>query len=114
MEFVKGISLSNIWFELGERDIISLLHQLMELESKIMSITFPAGRSLYCTEDLEMVASLGTPLEDKRFFVRPDTRIALWYGRRSQLDIDRGPRRLLPFFFITSLKLTDTYRQKCQ
>jgi hypothetical protein len=100
MEFIKGISLSDIWFELGEKDIISVLHQLTELESKMMSISFPAGGSLYYTEDLEKVASPGIPLEDKRFSVGPDTRIALWYGRRSQLGVDRGPCKSLPLFLL--------------
>src|SRR6266852_8860278 len=42
MEFVQGTSLSDIWFDLGEGDIISISRQLAELESKMMSITFPA------------------------------------------------------------------------
>ena len=34
MEFIEGTSLSEIWFELAERDIISVSSQLAELESK--------------------------------------------------------------------------------
>jgi len=105
MEFVQGTSLSDIWFDLGEGDIISISRQLAELESKMMSITFPAGGSLYCTKDLEKVAGRpGIPLEDERFCVGPDTRLPLWYGRRSQLDVDRGPcRPLSAFFFVTPI-----------
>jgi len=102
MEFVQGAKLGDIWFDLGEWDIISISRQLTELESKMMSIAFPAGGSLYYTEDLENVAGsasgptgLGITLEDKRFCVGPDTSLPLWYGRRAQLDIDRGPRRPL-------------------
>lgn len=84
MEFVQGTSLSDIWFGLGEGNIISISRQLAELESKMMSIAFPAGRSLYYTEDLEKVAGRpGITLEDERFCVGPDTRLPLWYGRRS-------------------------------
>ena len=43
MEFVEGIQLSNIWFSLEEEDIISISHQFADLESKMMSVTFPAG-----------------------------------------------------------------------
>jgi len=76
MEFVQGTSLSDIWFDLGEGDIISITRQLAELESKMMSIAFPAGGSLYFTKDLEKVAGRpGIPLEDKRFCVGPDTRL---------------------------------------
>jgi hypothetical protein len=103
MEFVEGTSLSDIWFDLGEGDIISISRQLAELESKMMSITFPAGGSLYYTKDLEKVATRpGIPLEDERFCLGPDTRLPLWYGRRSQLDVDRGPcRPLSGLLFIT-------------
>ena len=83
---------------IGEREIISVMGQLTELESKMMSIAFPAGGSLYYTKDLENVArSASGPtgpsitLEDRRFCVGPDTRLPLWFGRRSQLDVDRGP-----------------------
>ncbi|KAF8337850.1 protein kinase subdomain-containing protein PKL CAK Fmp29 [Amanita rubescens] len=92
MEFVEATSLSDIWFDLGEEDIISVSCQLAELESKMMSIAFPAGGSLYYTKDLENVAGRPCiPLEDKRFCIGPDTALPLWYGRRSQLDVDRGP-----------------------
>ena len=101
MEFVEGTSLSAIWFGLEEEDIISISRQLAELELKMMSIAFPAGGSLYYTQDLEKVAGRpGIPLEDKRFCVGPDTRLPLWYGKRSQLDVDRGPCRPLSAFFL--------------
>jgi len=94
MEFVRGIKLSRVWFDLGERGIISILRQLAQLESKMMSVSFPAGGSLYYAQDLEKVAGgPGIPLEDDRFCVGPDVRLPLWYGRRSQLDVDRGPCR---------------------
>ena len=116
MEFVEGIQLSNIWFDLKEENIISITRQFAELESKMMSVVFPAGGSLYYTRDLEKVAGRpGIPLEDGRFCVGPDTRLLLWYGRRSQLNVDRGPRTKasLPFYnslFYNSLQLTDNYR----
>lgn len=94
MEFVRGTKLSDIWYDLEEGEINSVLRQLAELEAKMMSIAFPAGGSLYYAKDLEKVAGgPGLPLEDKRFCIGPDTRLRLWYGRRSQLDVDRGPCR---------------------
>ena len=92
MEFMRGTSLSDVWVELEEPDIISVLRQLVQLESRMMSIPFPAGGSLYYTDDLEKVAgNTGIPLDDERFCVGPDARLHMWYGRRSQLDMDRGP-----------------------
>ena len=46
IEFVQGTSLSDISFGLGEGNAISISRQLAKLKSKMMSIAFPAGRSL--------------------------------------------------------------------
>ncbi|KAI0772853.1 kinase-like domain-containing protein [Trametes elegans] len=92
MEFVHGPKLSEVWSSLGDEEFISVIRQLTQIEARIMSQPFPAGGSLYFTEDLEKVApGLGVPLEDKRFCVGPDTKLALWYGRRAGLDVNRGP-----------------------
>ena len=97
MQFVEGTSLANVVSDLGECDIISIMGQLAELESKMMLMAFPAGGSPYFTEDLENIVSgltrAGVALKDKRFCVGPETSLPLWYGRRSQLDVDRGPRK---------------------
>jgi hypothetical protein len=98
-QFVQGAKLSHIWPDLEDKEIISVLRQLVQLESKMMSISFPASGSLYYAQDLEKVpGGQGIPLEDKRFCVGPDTRLPMWYGRRSQLDVDRGPRTPLSAF----------------
>ena len=47
---------------------------------------------LHCTK---LARRPGILLEDARFCVGPDTGLPLWYGRRSQLDVDRGPCRPL-------------------
>ncbi|KAF9059859.1 protein kinase subdomain-containing protein PKL/CAK/Fmp29 [Rhodocollybia butyracea] len=93
MEFMKGTNLSDVWLEMGESDIVSVLRQIAQLESKMMTISFPAAGSLYYPHDLEKVTgSKGIPLrKNKCFCVGPDTRISMWHGRRSQLDVDRGP-----------------------
>ena len=84
MGFVEGTLLSDIWDVLGEGDIISIMSQLVDLESKMMSVTFPAGGSLYYASDLERVPGCrGISLGDERFCVGPDTRLPLWGGLRS-------------------------------
>ncbi|KAG6877990.1 hypothetical protein C0993_001195 [Termitomyces sp. T159_Od127] len=68
MEYIKGTKLSDVWLEPEEADIIPVLRQLVQLESRMMSIPFPAGGSLYYTDDLEKVAGRkGIPLKDERF-----------------------------------------------
>ncbi|KAF7419382.1 hypothetical protein PC9H_001971 [Pleurotus ostreatus] len=92
MDFVQGSKLSDVWPSLSDHEVISIIHQLTQLESQMMSLSFPAGGSLYFTRDIEKVApGLGIPLEDNRFCVGPDTKLALWYGRRTHLDVNRGP-----------------------
>ncbi|KAJ7076062.1 protein kinase subdomain-containing protein PKL/CAK/Fmp29 [Mycena belliarum] len=92
MEFMRGTKLSDVWLELEEPDIVSVLRQIAQLESRPMSIPFPAGGSLYYANDLEKVTGkTGIPLSDERFCVGLDARLHMWYGRRSQLDVDRGP-----------------------
>ncbi|KAI0772816.1 hypothetical protein BD413DRAFT_603712 [Trametes elegans] len=95
MQFMRGTKLSDVWMELEEREIASVLQQLVHLESRIMSLPFPAGGSLYYANDLENVAggTVGVPLQDGRFCIGPDARLCMWYGRRSQLDVNRGPYR---------------------
>ena len=114
MEFVRGTKLSDVWMELGEPDIASVLRQLVQLESRVMSIPFTAGGSLYYTNDLEKASGkTGVLLDDERFCVGPDVRLHMWYGRRSQLDVDRGP--CTPFSTCSLIKLSGTkrdYRRK--
>lgn len=103
MEFMRGTKLSDVWLELKDSDIVSVLRQIAELESRMMSIPFPAGGSLYYTNDLEKVpGKTSIPLSNERFCVGPDARLHMWYGRRSQLDVDRGP--CMPLSVSSSLK----------
>ncbi len=103
MEFIGGTKLSEVWPDFGEQEVISVLHQLVELESKMMSISFPAGGSLYYAKDLEKLdGTPGIPLADERFCVGPDVRLRLWFGRRSQLNLERGPCTPLSPFFVLS------------
>ena len=104
MEFMRGTNLRDVWMELEEPDIVSILRQLAQLESRLMSIPFPAGGSLYYTNDLEKVAGrTGIPLNDDRFCVGPDARLRMWYGRRSQLNVHRGPCTPLSVFSFVEL-----------
>ena len=70
---------------------MSLMDELTKLESIMMTIPFPAGGSIYYADDLKRLSgNSGVPLEGP-FCIGPDVSIPLWYGRREQLDIFRGP-----------------------
>ena len=65
-----------MWLELEELDIVSVLRQLTQPESRMMLIPFLAGGNLYYTNDLEKVAGrTGIPLNDGRFCVGVDVRL---------------------------------------
>jgi len=110
IEYVEGTDLSEVWFNLEKKEIDSLMDQLAKLESIMMSISFPAGGSIYYATDLkQLFGSEGIPLEGEnqdtplhkqakpippqkeRFCLGPDVSIPLWYGKREKMDSFRGP-----------------------
>lgn len=108
MEFMKGTNLSDVWQELEEPQISSVLRQLVQLESRMMSIPFPVGGSLYYTKDLEKATGrTGIALDDDRFCIGPDARVRMWYGRRSQLDVNRGPCTCICLIYRVKLSSTN-------
>lgn len=105
MELVRGSNLGDIWFDLSEKARITVVTRLVELESRLFTLPFPASGSLYYAKDLgvetEKIALLTSETSPESCFcVGPDTRLSLWYGRRSQLDVDRGPCKYLFFFVV--------------
>jgi len=68
MEFVQGSKLGEIWRDLNDEEVISVVCQLTQLESRMISLSSPAGGSLYFSKDLDkVVTGLGIPLDDKDF-----------------------------------------------
>lgn len=53
MESVQGSTLNNIWPDLVDRGVISVVQKLTQLESWMMPLSFPAGGSLYLSKDLD-------------------------------------------------------------
>ncbi|KAK8162740.1 hypothetical protein BKA80DRAFT_290072 [Phyllosticta citrichinensis] len=97
MELVAGTCLQNLWIDdLPQKDKLDFVEKLVELESRILALEFPASGSLYYSKDLEAEVrriDVQTPNSSKggRFCVVPDTDLALWFGKRAELDADRGP-----------------------
>ncbi|QQK42180.1 kinase-like protein [Penicillium digitatum] len=96
MELVQGNNLGDIWFELSEKERINLVFQIVQMESRLLSLRFPAGGSLYYCEDLQdksswMDISSTLPTSKRHFCIGPDTTLGLWYGKRRDLPAGRGP-----------------------
>ena len=93
MEYVRGTSLGDVWPTLGPDETGEIVRQLDDLESKMMSLSFPAGGSVYYLRDLEglVAGSKPVPIEDGPFCVGPSVDPCFWHRRRSQLDVHRGP-----------------------
>ncbi|KAH6905620.1 hypothetical protein BKA70DRAFT_1291719 [Coprinopsis sp. MPI-PUGE-AT-0042] len=69
MECVQGRSFKDS--TVNDEGVADVIRQVTQLEGKMTALSFPAG--------------------DERFCIGPDTKASLWYGRRQQLDLDRGP-----------------------
>lgn len=126
MELVRGTNLGDIWFDLPEKARITVVTRLVELESRLFALPFLASGSLYYTRDLDVetrkaeVLTTNTSCKGS-FCIGPDTRLSLWYGKRSKLNLDRGPCMYPPFvtyafqthiwwlFYINSLLVGDLY-----
>ncbi|KAJ5562716.1 hypothetical protein N7535_002839 [Penicillium sp. DV-2018c] len=98
MELVQGQNLGDIWYTLSEQERITLVTKLVELESRLFALRFQASGSLYYYDDLpthEDPVIVPNPRlgSTRRFCIGPDTSLALWYGRRLDLSVERGPYR---------------------
>lgn len=96
MEVTAGTNLGDIWYQLGENARATIVRGLVELESQLLSIKFPASGSIYYCRDLDEASDRvnfdsGSFSNNGPFCIGPDTTLALWYGNRLSLDVYRGP-----------------------
>ena len=121
MEYIEGIDLGDVWFNLEKDEIDSFMDKLAKFEFIMMSISFPAGGSIYYARDLKQLSgSEGIPLEGEnqdisldeqtkripaqkeRFCVGSDVSVPLWYGRREEMGafVGRTSPNLFYLFLI--------------
>lgn len=96
IEVNAGTNLGDIWFELGEMARMTVVRRLVELESQLFSLKFPASGSIYYSRDLDASShrveiNAGASSSDGQFCIGPDTTLALWFGKRLSLDVFREP-----------------------
>lgn len=61
------------------------------------------GEAMYYANDLDDNTSrvkmpTACTSNENTFCIGPDTRLSLWYGRRANLDVDRGPCKYCSLF----------------
>lgn len=105
MELVDGMNLGDVWFSMPEKARIAVVSKLVEMESRLFTLRFPASGSLYYTKDLpdcpkKVKIPAAPSANGHEFCIGPDTTYGLWYGKRQSLRIDRGP---CTYEFINSL-----------
>ncbi|EAW09030.1 uncharacterized protein ACLA_077770 [Aspergillus clavatus NRRL 1] len=80
MELVQGQSLGDIWYTLSEQERITLVTKLVQLESRLFALRFPASGSLYYYDDLlahDYPIIVPSPSSTRRFCIGPDTSLGL-------------------------------------
>jgi hypothetical protein len=93
MEKLPGRPIGDAWFDLSEQQRLQVLHDIVKLESKIFNIQLPASGSIYYARDLKPdTPKVSMPGVDDQFCMGPYTGLRWWFGKRENLEIDRGPR----------------------
>jgi hypothetical protein len=102
MELVRGTNLGDVWFDLSGKDRMTVIGRLVELESRLFALPFPASGSMYYTKDLPETfrkINISTPeiSNNGRFCVGPETRLGMWHAARFGVRAGRGPCTYKPF-----------------
>ncbi|KAJ4994062.1 hypothetical protein SVAN01_00539 [Stagonosporopsis vannaccii] len=92
MEKLPGNPIGDAWFDLSEEQRNQVLYDIVKLETKLFDIQLPANGSIYYTRDLDP-SSPKTHISavDRQFCIGPYTRPRWWFGKRGDLELDRGP-----------------------
>ncbi|KXG46408.1 Aminoglycoside phosphotransferase [Penicillium griseofulvum] len=89
LEKIEGIPLSDQWFSMDNKTRVKVMRQIVDVESRFMSIHLPASGSLYHSHDLHD-SQYSIPVSAD-IVVGPTARHEWWYRERASLEVDRGP-----------------------
>ena len=99
MEEARGVPLSHNWPTLHGDEKLSLIENIVEIETTLASTSFREIGSLYYTRDLEHPArkdvlytdTTGRPIVNAHFSIGPTTDRKSFDNDRANVDFDRGP-----------------------
>lgn len=98
MEKMQGESLASRWLSLSAKEMVEIIQQIVEIETKLFSTVFPMYGSLYYKEDAEEKFRKHQPYNQgdgdlmwDKFCVGPIATRPFWMEGRGQMALDRGP-----------------------
>ncbi|PYI29808.1 serine/threonine protein kinase [Aspergillus indologenus CBS 114.80] len=99
MEHAPGIGADTRWFQTTKYQKKALVTGIVDMEKKLFDIPFASVGSLYFKQDIPAhlqgrLYQPGTPDEDGdsgTYCIGPIADYMFWYGRRAELELDRGP-----------------------
>jgi len=124
-EKANGVPLGSLWFQWPRESQLSLVEEVVDLETKLASISFDKHGCIYYkadleanglpTQDINAISStsgktLNCPIMAKLAF-GPITQATQWEGERAQMTLDRGPCKFNPLFM--AMSEIDKNRDKC-
>lgn len=98
MEKMRGETLSSLWKSLSQKQLVEVIKDLVGIEDRILSTSFPSYGSLYYKQDLEGKFQQFRPCDQNaedllsaNFCIGPIVDRSFWANERGQMTLDRGP-----------------------
>jgi hypothetical protein len=92
MEKCQGIELGRLWDDLSAKQKIEIVRQLATFSARLSKACFAYYGSLYYAKDIPEVT--GTKIDDT-FSVGPTTSRTWFDDRRGEIDVYRGPCKII-------------------
>ena len=98
MEKATGVGLETTWLSMGKRERHKLVSSFVEIEKKFFDLPFRSIGSIYFKTDVS--SDLQAPLygadaeksqDAETFCIGPTADYTFWHGRRTSLNLYRGP-----------------------
>ncbi|KAH8811076.1 kinase-like domain-containing protein [Xylogone sp. PMI_703] len=104
MEEASGVQLKEVWHKMDIDDKTSIVENLVEIEKKLLSVSFTQYGNIYFTDDTfpgcesaKLLGNVSVKLKrevEERFVIGPVVDAEFWVGKRASMAVDRGPWKL--------------------
>ncbi|RDW79290.1 phosphotransferase family protein [Aspergillus mulundensis] len=91
MEKLAGIPLGETWYTMTPKEQHGIMKQIVEWETRLMSLKLPASGSLYYQKDIPSERSVALRDPGDGFCIGPIAHYGWWHEERAVMEIDRGP-----------------------